>query len=106
MNRGILIASLTNTPISVDEGRVGQVQTIEAYNSGVTGAFVKLYQSLLVPTGASVPTWSRFVPNATAVTIPPSVDGSGWWIAVATEVAAGLSAPASPFQVSIIFRRA
>lgn len=106
MNRGILIASLTNTPISVDEGRVGQVQTIEAYNSGAAGAFVKLYQSILAPTGASVPTWSRFVPTVTAVTIPPFIDGAGWWIVVATEVAAGLSAPASPFQVSVTFRRA
>ena len=106
MNRSTLIASLTNTPISLDDGRVGQVQTIEAYNSGGTGAFVKLYQSLLAPTGASVPTWSRFVPTATSVTIPPFLDGSGWWIVVATEVAAGLSAPASPFQASITFRRA
>jgi len=106
MNRGILIPSLANTPISVDEGRVGQVQTVEVYNSGGTGAFVKLYQSLAAPTGASVPTWSRFVPSATAVTIPPFVDGANWWIAVATEVAAGLSAPASPFQASVTFRRA
>lgn len=102
MTRPYQFNNQSNTPAQIAAGVVGRIETIEAYNSNATGAYVKLYQSTAQPDSSAIPTWARFVGQG-AVSIPVFADGSAWWIAVATEHAAGLSAPAAAFQIDLTF---
>lgn len=106
MTRTIPLAALSNTPISLASGTVGRVETIEARNPHATdGAYVKLYRSVAAPTGASVPTWKGWIAAASARTLSVFADGSHWWIAVATEASAGLSAPSTAFEAAVTFEQ-
>lgn len=103
-------ASLSNTPQRIAAGEVRRIETIAAHNpSEASGAYVKLYAltGSSAPTGSSVPVWAGWVGPGAAGSggagqlFPLFVDGANFWIAVATEFGAGLSAPAAAFNVSI-----
>lgn len=103
-------ASLSSTPQSVNAGLMTEVQTLFAHNPGeVTGAYVKLYElaGAVAPDGSAVPVWAAWVPpgaassGGAAVVLPAFISYANLWIAVATQYAAGLGAPASAFNVTV-----
>lgn len=101
------------TPVAIDSGQAGLLETIEAHNpSEAAGAYVKIYASATAPTAGSLPIWSARVPpgavgsGGTARTLPVFLEGADLWIAVATTAGAGLTAPATPFEISLTFDRA
>lgn len=103
-------ASLSNTPQRIKAGAVCKIETIMAHNpSEASGAYVKIYAlpGSSAPTGSATPIWRAWVgPGSTGsggqgVPLPVFIDGACFWIAVATEAGAGLSAPASAFQVTV-----
>jgi hypothetical protein len=105
--RPIPLPAQAETPASLDGGRAGEVQTLTVRNPHAeTGAYVKLYESAAAPTAGSIPAWAAWVPGAQDRVFAPFVGGAQWWVAVSTEAAAGLTAPASPFVVSATFARA
>ena len=101
----------SNTPTLIAGGRRGEIGTIFARNPHASaGAYVKLYESASAsaPDGDSVPRWMAWVPGSDAGATPPlpaGVEGGPWWIAVATEPAAGLTAPTTAFEISLSLRR-
>lgn len=108
----IRYAALSNTPEQITGGGTfasgvfGDIESIEATNPDASaGAYVKLYQSTTTPDGSSVPVYSGFIASNSGRTLPVFSGGAYWWIAVATEPGAGLSAPATAFQVTVMFER-
>jgi hypothetical protein len=102
---------LSNTPQRIAAGEVRELHTITAHNpSVVSGAYVKIYAlaGTTAPDGSAVPIWSGWVgpgiagSGGTGSTLAVFIGGANFWIAVATEAGAGLSAPATAFQVSIV----
>jgi hypothetical protein len=98
------------TPVSINGGRVSELQTIFAHNpSESAGAYVKVYATATTPDGNSIPIASVFVPPGAAGSggvdrvIPLFVGGSNFWIAVATEFGAGLTGPASNFAITATY---
>lgn len=105
-----IFAALSNTPQRIAAGAVCRIETILANNtSEASGAYVKIYAlaGTTAPTGSAVPIWRGFVGAAPAdsggesAVLPVFIDGANFWIAVATEAGAGLSAPAAAFEVTI-----
>lgn len=103
-------ASLSNTPLPVNAGLMTEVQTLFAHNPGeVSGAYVKLYElaGTVAPDGTAVPVWAAWVgPGAAdsggaSVVLPAFISYANLWIAVATQYAAGLTAPATAFNVTL-----
>ena len=95
------------TPVSINGGRVCRLETIFAHNpSESAGAYVKVYVSATAPVAGTVPDASVWVPPGAAGTgggdrvIPIFIDGANFWIAVATEFGAGLTGPASSFNIT------
>jgi hypothetical protein len=99
----IRFAAQGATPSRIALGAVAEVQTIFAHNPGAAGAYVKLYAlaGTTAPDGAAVPIFSAFIGAVTALVLPVFIGGSNLWIAVATEAGAGLTGPASAFEISI-----
>lgn len=104
------IAALSNTPISIAAGAVRRIETILAFNpSEVAGAYVKIYAlpGSTPPGSGAVPIWRGWVgPGAAgsggaSATLPVFIDGACFWIAVATEAGAGLTAPDEDFEITI-----
>lgn len=96
------------TPAAINDLGACEIQTVFAHNpSEVSGAYVKFYSGAVAPTGASLPVFSVWVPPGAAGTggaertIPVFFGGALLWIAVATEAGAGLTAPASAFEISL-----
>lgn len=105
-------AAQGETPSSIDSGRAGTLQTIFAHNpSEAAGAYVKIYAGESAPVGGSVPMWSAWVPPGSVDSggaervLPCFLDGGRFWIAVATEPGAGLTAPDADFEISATFER-
>lgn len=97
--------SVTETPTQIAAGGVVEIQTLFVHNPGASGAYVKLYASAAAPNGSAVPIFSAWIP-ATSDRVLPVFAGAGQlWIAAAAEALAGLTAPASPFAVSITSQR-
>lgn len=108
MARPYQFAAQGETPSQIFDGGVCELQTIFAHNpSEVAGAYVKLYASADAPTGSSVPIFAVWVPPGAVDSggadrvIPAFVGGGNWWVAVATEAAAGLTAPDEDFEITI-----
>ncbi len=91
------------TPARIADGDVVEIQTIFARNPGAAGAYVKIYAGT-TPTGASVPIFSAWVPANSERVLPLFIGGGLFWLAVATEAGAGLTAPNADFAVSITYQ--
>jgi hypothetical protein len=95
------------TPVSINGGRVCRLETIFAHNpSESAGAYVKVYASAAAPVAGDVPissTWVGFGATGSggvSLPIPLFISGANFWIAVATEFGAGLTGPASNFNIT------
>lgn len=110
MATSTIFTALSNTPQRVAAGEVVEIETILAHNpSEVAGAYVKIYAlpGSSAPTSSDVPIWRGWVgPGAAdsggaSAVLPVFVGGACFWIAVATEAGAGLTAPDEDFQVTM-----
>lgn len=95
------------TPVSINGGRVTELQTIFAHNpSEAAGAYVKVYASAAAPDANAIPIASVWVGFGAASsggadkTIPLFIAGGNLWVAVATQEGAGLTGPASSFLIT------
>lgn len=100
--------ALAETPQQLASGRVRKIDLIEAHNPSETaGAYVKIYAGASAPTSSSIPLWAGWVPPGATGSgghrelFVPGFDGALFWLTVATEFAAGLTAPDTPFNVSV-----
>jgi hypothetical protein len=103
------IGTVSEAPAQIQNGDLTKLETLFVHNpSEAAGAYVKLYAlaGAVAPTGSAVPIWSAFVPAGPAgsdgfsIVLPVFVEHSDLWIAAAAEAGAGLTAPASDFEVS------
>jgi hypothetical protein len=97
-----LLATIDETPRAIGGGVLVEVQTVFAYNSNATGAWIKIYASATTPTGSTVPIWAAFVGQG-AVVLPVFIVGAQLWIAASTDMAAGLTAPAADLAGSLTY---
>lgn len=101
--RPIRFPAQGEAPSRINAGAVAEIQTIFAYNPGAAGAYVKLYAlaGSTAPDGSAVPIFSAWVAATSGAVLPMWVGAANIWIAVATEAGAGLTAPASDFEISL-----
>lgn len=104
MSHPARFAALSNTPISIRSAALTKLETIVASNPDAgAAAYVKLYASATTPTGSTAPIFSARIAAGQCLTLPVFVEMSHLWIAAATEAGAGLSAPATAFEVSVTY---
>lgn len=97
-------AAQGEVPTSINDGALTKIATIFPSNpDAAAAAYVKLYVGASAPNGSSEPVFSARVGALSCPPLPVFAESSHWWIAVATEPGAGLTAPATYFEVSITF---
>lgn len=98
-----LLAVVDETPRAIASGACVELQTIEAYNSNATGAWVKIYAKATAPVNGDTPLWQRFVAQG-AVTLPAFFAGAQMWIAATTTATiTTLDAPPADLIVALTY---